>query len=117
MALGLLCSFSCYRATNGGRGFIQASQQVFLDLTDTGGVVPNAALCCSAANGERPFGFQRQPRAVQMMAGHPRVVTGFLNGKYRHSIPPFGGLKKCSFWGKRRSQCRSGTPEGKTYGR
>lgn len=31
--------------------------------------------------------------------------------------PPFGGLKKCSFLGKRRSLCRPDAPERKTYGR
>ena len=31
--------------------------------------------------------------------------------------PPFGGLEKCLFLGKRRPLCRLDAPEGKNYGR
>ena len=65
--------------------------------------------------GQHLFGFQRQPRVAQVVVGHHRVVVGFLNAKYAMVLPPFGGLEKYSFLGKRRPLRHSDTPEGKTY--
>lgn len=73
----------------GARPFLQSgSDAVRTLLADfgwaSGDVVP--ILRQGQHHGERPFGFQRQPRVAQMVVGHHRVVTGFLNAKYSHSI-------------------------------
>lgn len=80
-----------------------------------GGVVP--VLRQGQHHGEQPFGFEGQPRVAQMVVGHYRVVTGFLNAKYRHDITSFRRFKKVFVWGKSRPLYRSDTPQGKTYGR
>ena len=52
-------------------------------------------------HGEQPFGFQRQPRIAQVVVGHHRIATGFLNAKYRHGITSFRRSGKVLIFGEK----------------
>ena len=76
----------------------------------SGGVVP--VLRQGQHHGEQPFGFQRQSRIAQVVVGHHRVVTGFLNAKYRHGITSFRRLGKVFVFGKKAASMLLGYSRG-----
>ena len=76
----------------------------------SGGVVP--VLRQGQHHGEQPFGFQRQSRIAQVVVGHHRVVTGFLNAKYRHGITSFRRPNKVLIFGKKAASMLPGYPGG-----
>mgnify|MGYP000010672521 CR=1 FL=1 len=57
-----------------------------------------------------PLDFQRQPRIAQVVVGHHRVVTGFLNAKYRHSITSFRRFGKVFILGEKTASTLPGHP-------
>ena len=63
-------------------------------------------------HGEQPFGFQGQPRIVQVMIGHHRVIAGFLNAKYRHDITSFRRSEKVFIFREKTVSTPSGYPGG-----
>ena len=73
-----------------------------------GGVVP--VLRQGQHHGEQPFGFQRQPCVAQVVVGHHRVVTGFLNAKYRHRITSFRRSEKVFIFREKTVSTPSGYP-------
>ena len=65
------------------QGRADAVRTLLADLRKApGGVVP--VLWQGQHHGEQPLGFQRQARIPQVMVGHHRIITGFLNAEYRH---------------------------------
>ena len=66
--------------------------------------------------GQQPLRFQRQRRVPQMMVCHHRVVTGFLNAKYRHNLTSLRRSGKVFVFGKNSILCPFTFPCGKTYG-
>lgn len=75
-----------------------------------GGVVP--VLRQGQHHGEQPFGFEGQPRVAQMVVGHYRVVTGFLNAKYRYGITSLRRLGKVLVLGEKAASTPPGYPGG-----
>ena len=75
-----------------------------------GGVV--SVLRQGQHHGEQPFGFEGQPRVAQMVVGHYRVVTGFLNAKYRHVITSFRRSAKVFVFGEKAASMPPGYPGG-----
>ena len=76
----------------------------------SGGVVP--VLRQGQHHGEQPFGFQRQPCVAQVVVGHHRIVAGFLNTKYRHSITSFRRFGKVLIFRENAASMPSGHPGG-----
>ena len=75
-----------------------------------GGVIP--VLWQRQHHGEQPFGFQGQPCIPQVVVGHHRVVTGFLNAKYRHHIPSLRRSGKVFVFGENMVSTPPGHPKG-----
>ena len=94
------------------QGEADAVRALFADFGQaSGGVVP--VLRQGQHHGEQPFGFQGQPRIPQVVVGHHRVVAGFLNAKYRHSITSFRRSGKVFVFGKKTASMPLGHLGGK----
>lgn len=68
-------------------------------------------------HGEQAFGFQGQSHVAQGVVGHHRVVTGFLNAKYRHGITSFRRFGKVFVFWEKAAPIPPGHPGGENYGR